>query len=149
MGAYLSHQGNRKASQSEGTRPDENFAREVMQLFTIGLYELNLDSSPNRDGNLNTYPDSGSDLVPTYTQQDIEELAKVFTGWDLVGNKNMGAWSTQMVTSHKRWNSTQSSMKMKQTPTTRIRMGRSQFLERPLRSTQRTDLATQVASMQL
>ena len=90
MGAYLSHQGNRKASQSEGTRPDENFAREVMQLFTIGLYELNLDGSPNRDGNLNTYPDSGSDLVPTYTQQDIEELAKVFTGWDLVGNKKYG-----------------------------------------------------------
>ena len=90
MGAYLSHQGNRKASQSEGTRPDENFAREVMQLFTIGLYELNLDGSPNRDGNLNTYPDSGSDLVPTYTQQDIEELAKVCTGWDLVGNKKYG-----------------------------------------------------------
>ncbi len=61
-----------------------------MQLFTIGLYELNLDGSPNRDGNLNTYPDSGSDLVPTYTLQDIEELAKVFTGWDLVGNKKYG-----------------------------------------------------------
>ena len=61
-----------------------------MQLFTIGLYELNLDGSPNRDGNLNTYPDSGSDLVPTYTQQDIEELAEVFTGWDLVDNKKYG-----------------------------------------------------------
>ena len=90
MGAYLSHQGNRKASQSEGIRPDENFAREVMQLFTIGLYELNRDGSPNRDGDPNTYPDSGSNLLPTYTQQDIEELAKVFTGWDLVGNKKYG-----------------------------------------------------------
>ena len=69
----------RQANQ-EGIRPDKNFAREVMQLFTIGLYELNLDGSPNRDGNLNTYPDSGSGLLPTYTQQDIEELAKVFTG---------------------------------------------------------------------
>ena len=61
-----------------------------MQLFTIGLYELNRDGSPNRDGDPNTYPDSGSNLLPTYTQQDIEELAKVFTGWDLVGNKKYG-----------------------------------------------------------
>ncbi len=65
MGAYLSHQGNRKTSESKGIRPDENFARDVMQLFTIGLYELNLDGSPNRDSNLNTYPDSGGGLLLT------------------------------------------------------------------------------------
>ena len=65
MGAYLSHQGNRKTSESKGICPDENFARDVMQLFTIGLYELNLDGSPNRDSNLNTYPDSGGGLLLT------------------------------------------------------------------------------------
>ncbi|MES9970679.1 MAG: DUF1800 family protein [Candidatus Thiodiazotropha sp.] len=86
MGVYLSHQGNRKADPSTGARPDENFAREVIQLFSIGLYELNLDGSPNRDGNPNSYPDPGNDLVATYTQHDIEELAKVMTGWDLAGN---------------------------------------------------------------
>ena len=90
MGVYLSHQGNKKADAAAGTRPDENFAREVMQLFTIGLYELNLDGSPNRDGDSTTYPDAGTDLVPTYTQTDIEELAKVMTGWDLAGNNRYG-----------------------------------------------------------
>jgi uncharacterized protein (DUF1800 family) len=90
MGVYLSHQGNRKADPSTGARPDENFAREVIQLFSIGLYELNLDGSPNRDGNSNSYPDPGSNLVPTYTQVDIEELAKVMTGWDLADNSWFG-----------------------------------------------------------
>jgi uncharacterized protein (DUF1800 family) len=90
MGVYLSHQGNRKADPDTGSRPDENFAREIIQLFTIGLYELNLDGSPNRDGNHTTYPDQGSDTVPTYTQTDIEELAKVMTGWDLADNNYYG-----------------------------------------------------------
>ncbi|MEL0587563.1 MAG: DUF1800 family protein, partial [Candidatus Thiodiazotropha sp. (ex. Lucinoma kazani)] len=58
MGVYLSHQGNSKANPLTGTRPDENFAREVIQLFTVGLHELNLDGSPNRDGNSSSYPDS-------------------------------------------------------------------------------------------
>lgn len=90
MGVYLSHQGNRKADLSTGTTPDENFARELMQLFTIGLYELNTDGSPNRDGNPNTYPDSGTALKPTYTETDISELSKVMTGWDLKGNDGYG-----------------------------------------------------------
>jgi uncharacterized protein (DUF1800 family) len=90
MGVYLSHQGNSKTDVSSGARPDENFAREVIQLFTIGLYELNLDGSPNRDGNSKSYPDSGDNLAPTYTQTDIEELAKVMTGWDLAGNTEFG-----------------------------------------------------------
>lgn len=92
MGIYLSHQGNQKANANRGTRPDENFARELMQLFSIGLYELNLDGSENRDNNPNTYPDLGSSelLIPTYTQEDIEELAKVMTGWDLVDNGHYG-----------------------------------------------------------
>ncbi|MCG7981487.1 MAG: DUF1800 family protein [Candidatus Thiodiazotropha lotti] len=90
MGVYLSHQGNRKADPDTGSRPDENFAREIIQLFTVGLYELNLDGSPNRDGNHTTYPDQGSHTVATYTQTDIEELAKVMTGWDLADNNNFG-----------------------------------------------------------
>lgn len=90
MGIFLSHQGNRKADLKAATRPDENFARELIQLFSIGLYELNLDGSPNRDSNPDTYPDEGSNVVPTYTQEDVSEMAKVMTGWDLVGNSRYG-----------------------------------------------------------
>ncbi len=95
MGVYLSHQGNRKADPATGARPDENFAREVIQLFSVGLYELNLDGSPNRDGDSNSYPDPGNDLVPTYTQNDTEELAKVMTGWDLARNSRFGRLSNK------------------------------------------------------
>lgn len=90
MGIYLSHQGNRKANPTTGTRPDENFSREIMQLFSVGLYQLNIDGSPNYDANPATYPDTGTTPVETYTQQDIEELAKVMTGWDLVNNSKYG-----------------------------------------------------------
>jgi uncharacterized protein (DUF1800 family) len=72
MGDYLSMRGSRKAD-STGRRPDENYAREVMQLFTIGLVELNQDGSPKlRDGQ----------PIETYTQADVSGLARVFTGWD-------------------------------------------------------------------
>lgn len=94
MGVYLSHQGNRKADPETGTTPDENFARELMQLFTIGLYELNVDGSPNRDGNAASYPDGGTGLIPTFNETDISELSKVMTGWDLVGNSKYGANSS-------------------------------------------------------
>ena len=90
MGVYLTYQGNQKADPIKSTRPDENFAREIIQLFTIGLYELNLDGSANRDGNANTYPDAGFHQVPTYTQKDVTELAKVMTGWDVKGNSYFG-----------------------------------------------------------
>ena len=67
MGIYLSHLGNKKA---QGTAvPDENFARELMQLFSIGLVELNADGTPV------------SPQVETYTNEDIGGLARVFTGW--------------------------------------------------------------------
>ena len=71
MGIYLSHVNNRKADPAANIYPDENFAREVMQLFTIGLFELNVDGSLRYD---NGQP------VPTYTNTDIREFAKVFTG---------------------------------------------------------------------
>ena len=45
MGLYLSHANNSKADPENNIFPDENFAREVMQLFSIGLYELNIDGS--------------------------------------------------------------------------------------------------------
>lgn len=95
MGAYLSYQGNQKADPIRSTRPDENFARELIQLFTIGLVELNLDASPNRDANTETYPDTGNSQVASYTQDDVVELSKVMTGWDVkdnnsYGNTNMG-----------------------------------------------------------
>ena len=72
MGIYLSHLGNKKADPVTGAVPDENFAREVTQLFTIGLYQLNLDGTPVL---VNNAP------VETYTNADISGLARVFTGW--------------------------------------------------------------------
>ncbi|WP_201353070.1 DUF1800 domain-containing protein [Hydrogenimonas urashimensis] len=71
MGRYLSYLGNAKADPSVGSHPDENYAREVMQLFTIGLYELNMDG---------TYKTIGGRRIATYTQDDIREMARVFTG---------------------------------------------------------------------
>ena len=72
MGYYLSYIENKKANSSQGTFPDENFAREVMQLFTIGLWEL------NEDGTLEL--DNEGNAIPTYDNNDIAEFAKVFTG---------------------------------------------------------------------
>jgi uncharacterized protein (DUF1800 family) len=72
MGIYLSHQRNQKADPRTGRVPDENYAREVMQLFSIGLHEL------NNDGSVKT---SAGNPVETYAPADIAGLAKVFTGW--------------------------------------------------------------------
>jgi uncharacterized protein (DUF1800 family) len=72
MGIYLSHLRNQKADPVTGRVPDENFARELMQLFTIGLLELNLDGTPKL---VNGQP------VETYGNTDITGLARVFTGW--------------------------------------------------------------------
>ncbi|KZN63830.1 hypothetical protein N473_16055 [Pseudoalteromonas luteoviolacea CPMOR-1] len=73
MGVYLSHLGNEKANLERNIRPDENYAREVMQLFTIGLNELNLD------GTLKLDTDGKS--IATYSQKEVAGFAKVFTGW--------------------------------------------------------------------
>jgi uncharacterized protein (DUF1800 family) len=90
MGVYLSFQGNKKADLIAKTRPDENYARELMQLFTIGLYNLNIDGSTNYDGNSNTYPDTGTTPIATFNEVDIQELAKIMTGWDLKNNPIFG-----------------------------------------------------------
>lgn len=73
MGIYLSHMRNRQEDTSEGRFPDENFAREVMQLFSIGLHQLNIDGTEKL----------GSNGLPieTYGNADVMALAKVFTGW--------------------------------------------------------------------
>ncbi|HEY0946163.1 MAG TPA: DUF1800 family protein [Opitutaceae bacterium] len=71
MGIFLSHLRNAKATGD--AMPDENFAREVMQLFTIGLRHL------NPDGTLKL--DAGGLPSPTYTQETVSEMARVFTGW--------------------------------------------------------------------
>jgi len=72
MGFYLTFMRNSKEDLKIGRTPDENYAREVMQLFTIGLYELNLDGSIKTDA-------SGLQIY-TYTNKDVSELARVFTG---------------------------------------------------------------------
>lgn len=72
MGYYLSHLRNRKSDPALNRFPDENFAREIMQLFTIGLWELNQDGSQKTDAEGIPFP--------TYDNSTITEMAKVFTG---------------------------------------------------------------------
>jgi uncharacterized protein (DUF1800 family) len=72
MGVYLTHIGNQKEDLATGQTPDENFAREIMQLMSIGVHELNPDGTVRLDGSGNP--------IPTYTSSDISNLAKVFTG---------------------------------------------------------------------
>ncbi len=76
MGAYLSMLGNQKPNEAQNIRPDENYAREVMQLFSIGLVELNIDG---------TIKTSNGQAIPTYDQNIIKAFAHVFTGWNFNG----------------------------------------------------------------
>ena len=80
MGVYLSMVRNEKANPERNIRPDENFAREVLQLFSIGLYELD-------NGGQIINP---SNPTPTYTQKTIEEFARVFTGWEYPNTRYWG-----------------------------------------------------------
>lgn len=77
MGMYLSHLWNRKSDPAIERFPDENFAREIMQLFTIGLWELHPDGTRKVD-------EEGND-IPTYDNTTIMEMAKVFTGFGFGG----------------------------------------------------------------
>jgi len=72
MGMYLTYYNNPKSDLDVNQFPDENYAREIMQLFTIGLDKLNLDGS--------YILDSGGNRIPTYDNDDVAEFAKVFTG---------------------------------------------------------------------
>ncbi len=72
MGLYLTFLGNRKANPATGSIPDENYARELMQLFTIGLNHLNMDG---------TLKQPSGQPVPTYTQAEVSQAARVWTGY--------------------------------------------------------------------
>jgi uncharacterized protein (DUF1800 family) len=74
MGVYLNTLGNKKADPVKGNAPDENYAREVLQLFSVGLYEL------NNDGSYKT--GAGGQPIETYRQEEITSLAQVFTGYN-------------------------------------------------------------------
>jgi uncharacterized protein (DUF1800 family) len=77
MGIYLSMLGNEKPDPANNIRPDENYARELMQLFSIGLVELNIDGTVQTDGQ--------GQPIPTYDQAVIEGFAHVYTGWNFAG----------------------------------------------------------------
>jgi len=90
MGLFLTYNGNQKVYLNDANvsvYPDENYAREIMQLFSIGLNKLNIDGTPKKDNNGN--------LIPTYTQTDVNEIARVFTGWDL-----RSSWAATSDSSH-------------------------------------------------
>jgi len=73
MGHYLSMKGNQKPNPEKNIRPDENYARELLQLFSVGLSQLNPDGTEKLDAD--------GVPIPTYTQEHIEAFAHVFTGW--------------------------------------------------------------------
>jgi uncharacterized protein (DUF1800 family) len=78
MGYYLNMIGSRKANPEKGTHPNENYAREVMQLFSIGLYKLNPDATRQLDAE--------GRPIPTYDQNVVHAMAAAFTGWNFAGN---------------------------------------------------------------
>lgn len=71
MGNFMTYLHNRKANASTGAQPDENYARELMQLFTLGLSQLNMDGTPKLNG---------GQSIDTYGQADVTGLARIFTG---------------------------------------------------------------------
>jgi len=95
MGVYLTYVNNPASDTVEMIFPDENYARECMQLFTIGLDSLNLDGTPALDGMGNR--------IPTYDNDDIAEFAKIFTGLSYADRTDefdpywgMGIWSADL-----------------------------------------------------
>lgn len=73
MGRYLNMANNDQANSAKGTAANENYARELMQLFTLGLTELNPDGSPALDQN--------GKPIATYDQAVVTNMAKALTGW--------------------------------------------------------------------
>lgn len=96
MGIYLDNNQNRpKSAECPHCAPNENFARELMQLFSLGVFKLNPDGTPVRDAK--------GGFVETYSQRDVEELARVLTGWQTDPNppnqpvRNWANWAKPMV----------------------------------------------------
>lgn len=73
MGNFLNMVNNDKANAARGTAPNENYGREIMQLFTLGLAQLNMDGTPVLDNSGNT--------IPTFSQPDVDAVSFAFTGW--------------------------------------------------------------------
>ena len=73
MGRYLNMANNNKGNAAKGTSANENYARELMQLFTLGLDKLNMDGTMALDANHNP--------IPTYDQTVVVNMAKLLTGW--------------------------------------------------------------------
>ncbi len=73
MGIYLTWMANQKEDPATGRQPDQNYAREVMQLMTIGVSRLNLDGAVQTDAN--------GKPIPTYAAEDVSGLSKVLTGY--------------------------------------------------------------------
>jgi len=104
MGRYLGMLQNEKADPRTNTEPDENFAREVMQLFSIGLVELNIDGTPKLDANGNT--------IPTYDNTRITNLARTLTGWNFSNATSWWNWEDDvklpgLISNMSAWRTTQ------------------------------------------
>ena len=78
MGRFLTYLYNQKGDERTGRKPDENYAREILQLFSIGLVELNMDGTVKTDAN--------GEPIETFTNEDIVGLARVFTGYAFEGS---------------------------------------------------------------
>lgn len=98
MAVFLNNNQNRpKSAECPHCAPNENYARELMQLFSIGVVKLNSDGTLVKDAQ--------GRLVETYTQRDVEELARVLTGWTHDPDppnrpeRNWANWSKPMVPS--------------------------------------------------
>ena len=90
MGFYLDN------SQNTKSQLNENYGRELMQLFSVGLVQLNMDGTPKRDA-------SGK-VLETYTQKDVIEITRALTGWrfvpnptDLISNRNFANYGKPMI----------------------------------------------------
>lgn len=86
MGVYLNTRGNQKEDAKTGRQPDENYGREVMQLFTLGLYELNTDGTQKTS--------ASGQPIDTYDQATVTNIARVFTGWEF---DTTGATATNLL----------------------------------------------------
>ncbi|OYU42995.1 MAG: hypothetical protein CFE44_20825 [Burkholderiales bacterium PBB4] len=85
----MTYRGNVKANATTGSQPDENYARELMQLFTIGLQMLNPDGSLQLKNGL---------PIESYTQDDVSGMARVWTGWDFDTTGFVGPYGIEAVT---------------------------------------------------
>ncbi|MGF1736407.1 DUF1800 domain-containing protein [Photobacterium satsumensis] len=102
MGQFLTLAGSRAHNEQNNTYPDENYAREVMQLFSIGLWELNINGQPKLD--------SQGRRIPAYSQKDVEELSKALTGWRKDKDADGKDSNTKSMVNNSDWHDTESKM---------------------------------------